>query len=166
MEADQIRDALRGKGDDNLSRRKKLMLLSAIGLVDFSIISLYQTGVIRHLPDLPFKVFDSDGVNGAKDAYMMGVPDAPVSALTYAATMVLASAGGTQQSGRKPIADIALGATIGGNAIGAVYYLSNMIFKQKKICVYCVTGAVINIASAVVVAPLFRSAVRKMMNRS
>ena len=165
MKPFEIRQALtKGKGDD-LNRKRQVMLLSAIGLVDFSIISLYQTGVIKRLPDLPFKIFDSNKVNKSPQAYAMGVPDGPVSAAVYAATMILATAGGTESSGRKPIADVMLGGAVLGNTAGAVYYLYDMIFKQKKVCLYCVTGAVINIASAVIIAPVVIKGIKKLFGK-
>lgn len=160
-----IRQELLSGESDDLKRRRKLIALSALGLVDFSIISLYQTGVIKNLPDIPHPLFDSNKVNTAPDAYMMGIPDAPISAVVYATTMVLASAGGSEDSGRKPILDVMLGGAVAGNAAGAAYYLYNMAFKQKKICLYCVTGAVINFASAVVIAPVFMKSLKKLLGK-
>ncbi len=76
--------------------------------------------------------------------------------------MVLASAGGDEQTGRKPVLDVALGATVAGNAVGAIFYLYKMIFEQKRICLYCVTGAAINIASAVIIAPTVLKSVKRL----
>lgn len=162
MDVKKIRKSLREGSSDDLERRRKLICLSAIGLADFSIISLYQTGVIKSLPDIPLSIFDSNKVNASESAYQLGVPDGPVSSLAYSAVMVLASAGGSESSGRKPVFDVALGATVAGNAVGAVFYLSNMIFKQKKICLYCVTGAAINIASAIIIAPVVLKSLKKL----
>ena len=131
-------------------------------MVDFSIISLYQAGAIKSLPDIPLPFFDTNKVNASEDAYQFGAPDGPISAVAYAATMVLASAGGDEQTGRKPVLDVALGATVAGNAVGAIFYLYKMIFVQKKICLYCVTGAAINIASAVIIAPTALKGIRKL----
>ena len=78
------------------------MILSAIGIADFAFISLYQSGAIDRLPELPFKAFDSNKVNAAPDAYKIGAPDATISTLLYAAGMVLATWSGTEASGRKP----------------------------------------------------------------
>jgi len=50
--------------------------------------------------------------------------------------MVLASAKGSEHSGRKPIFDMLLGATVFANACGAAFYMYNMIFKQKRsVCI-------------------------------
>lgn len=164
MDAIAIRDELRHGKSKALNTRRKVFLLSALGLVDFSIISLYQAGIIRHLPDPAHPIFDSDQVNASEEAFQFGVPDGPVSAAAYATTMVLASAGGSENTGRKPVLDLALGATVAGNALGALYYLYNMIFKQKKVCPYCVTGAAINIASAIIIAPTVLKSTRKLFS--
>jgi uncharacterized membrane protein len=162
MHATAIRNELRNGSTPDLDKRRKVILLSALGLVDFSIISLYQTGVIKHLPDLPYPLFDSDKVNASEDAYRFGAPDAPISAVAYATAMVLASAGGSEKAERKPAFDVALGATLAGNAIGAVFYLYKMFFKQKKVCLYCTTGAAINIASAIIIAPTVFKQAKKL----
>lgn len=165
MDATAMRDVLRTEHSEDLDRRRKVIGLSGLGLIDFSIISLYQTGVIKSLPDIPHPLFDSDKVNASEDAYRFGAPDGPISAVVYGAAMVLASAGGSEATGRKPILDVALGATVAGNAVGALFYLYKMIFEQKKICLYCVTGAAINIASAVIIAPTVIKSAKKMMGQ-
>jgi uncharacterized membrane protein len=160
MRAAAIRQELLTGTDKDLEKRRTITALSAVGLIDFTSISLYQSGVIRRLPELPFKAFDSNKVNAAPEAYRMGAPDATVSTLVYAANMVLATAGGTEASGRKPLYDVLLGCTIAGNAAGAIYYLNDMIFKQKKVCPYCIAGAAI-IASAAIVRRLVIKGIKK-----
>ncbi len=166
MKGDQIKKVLMEDHSGDGEKRKRIIGLSAIGLLDFSVISLYQTGIIKSLPDLPFAIFDSNKVNASDSAYQLGVPDGPVSLVVYAATIVLSSAGGNESSDRNPLWDMALGALITGNAVGAVYYLYDMIFKQKKVCVYCLTGAAINIASAIAAVPLMKKSLRKLVDFS
>lgn len=162
MRTAAIRQELLTSNDSDLKQRRKVMLLTALGITDFALISLYQSGTINRLPELPIKVFDSNRVNAAPDAYQMGAPDGTISALVYAATMVLATWGGTELSGRKPIHDVLLGGVVASNAAGAVYYLGNMTFKQKKVCPYCIIGAAINLASAVLIAPQFLRGLKKI----
>lgn len=162
MQATQIRDALRNEGDKDLARRRNIIRLSALGILDFTIISLYQTGIIRSLPDLPGRIFDSNKVNASPDAYIMGAPDGPVSLGAYALNMVLAAAGGTEKTGRKPFFDLAVGALVLGNAAGAAHFMWNMVTKQKKVCLYCVAGALINFASAVIIAPTIIRSAKKL----
>ena len=126
--------------------RRHIAVLSAAGLIDFTVISLYQLGIIDKLPDLPGKVFDSNSVNASKDAQVMGLPDGPVSLTLYAANLLLA-AGALKQKKRGNIFDWLLAGSAIGQAAGGAYYLYNMATVQKKVCVYCVAGALINFAT-------------------
>ena len=160
-----LSQSLRNEATPALRRRRKVVWLSALGLLDFSIISLYQSGVIKHLPDLPGDLFDSDYVNASDEAYQIGAPDAPISAMIYALNMVLATAGGTKATGRHPALDALLGASLVANAAGAANYLVNMVTRQKKVCLYCVAGAVINFAALGVAWPDIKTSFRSFRVR-
>lgn len=140
--------------DEDLQKRRQVVRLSVLGMLDFAFISLYQSGAIKRLPELPLAAFDSNKVNAAPEAYKMGAPDGAISTAIYAANIVLATAMGTADSGRKPVHDMLLGTTVAGNTAGALYYLKNMISQQQKVCPYCIAGAIINVASAVIIAPV------------
>lgn len=139
-----MRNAWREGQTPSLERRRKIVGLSALGLIDFAVISLYQSGIIRSLPDLPFKVFDSNSVNASTKAYASGLPDGTTGAMMYAATMMLATFGGTKKTGRKSVWDKLLMAAVTASSFAGAQYLYDMAFKQKKVCLYCVTGAVLN----------------------
>jgi uncharacterized membrane protein len=59
-----------------------------------------------------------------------------------------------------------VGATVAGNTVGAIFYLYKMIFVQKKICLYCVAGAAINIASAIIIVPTVLKSLKKLFGSS
>ena len=160
-----ISRSLRTADTPSLRRRRKVVAWSALGLLDFSIISLYQSGVIRHLPDLPLSRFNSDYVNGSDEAYQWGAPDAPISAVALALNMVLATAGGSEDTGRHPMWNVLLGLSLAAHAGGAANYLVNMISEQKKVCLYCVAGAGISAVSLTVAWPDVRDSLRTLINR-
>jgi hypothetical protein len=112
MKVEAIRAELRHGHSRSLRRRRWIGTLAAVGLVDFGIISLYQIGVIRHLPDLPGTFFDSDKVNASRKAYGMDLPDGTTGAGLYSLVLILASAGGTNRSGRPPMLDLLLGGAV------------------------------------------------------
>lgn len=145
---------IRAKKGEAADNRRKIALLSAIGLLDFVPISLYQLGIIRHLPDFPGKVFDSDKINASKEAQIVGLPDGTVSLLMYAANLVLTGAA-IKKKKRKNIFDYFLAANSLGQAAGGAFYLFNMVKVQKKICPYCVTGALLNFATLLPLKKLF-----------
>lgn len=162
MNISSVRHQLRKGKSKSLRRRRTIALLSVFGILDFIVISLYQIGVIRHMPDVPGKIFDSDKANGSKDAYVMGVPDGPISLFLYALNIVLASAGGSRTSGRHPIFDILSGGVIFGSVLGGIHYMLNMIFKQQKACVYCIFGALLNFAMIPPLMPELRKSLREI----
>jgi uncharacterized membrane protein len=146
VDVEAIRDTLRSSRAPELRRRRTIAALCSAGLVDFAVISLYQVGILRHLPDLPGRLFDSDSVNASTKAYRLGVPDGPLGALQYAATLALAAAGGTWRTGRRPLFACLLGLSAAGGALAALDYLRDMLFVQKRVCPYCLVGAGINLA--------------------
>lgn len=139
-------DRLRQDARPDTENRRKIAALATVGLVDFSLISLYQLGYIKHLPDLPGKIFDSDKVNASEEAVLLGLPDGVVSLGMYAATIFLTAVGSTSRKSSR-WADWLLGGIVLGQAAGGAYYLYNMATVQKKICPYCVTGALVNFAA-------------------
>jgi uncharacterized membrane protein len=146
INVDGMREQWRHGDEPSLRRRRRISALCAVGLADFAVITLYQLGVIRHLPDPPGRIFDSDKVNASRKAYATGVPDGSLGALLYAATLVLAAAGGTRRTGRPAVLGVALGGAAAAGAVGALDYLGDMIFKERRACPYCLVGAAINLA--------------------
>jgi uncharacterized membrane protein len=146
---------IRKRSGGAAEHRRNIALLSAIGLIDFVPISLYQLGIIRHLPDLPGELFDSDYVNASDEAQVAGLPDGPVSLMMYAANLVLV-AGALKKKKKRNVFDYLIAGNSLGQAAGGAYYLYNMATEQKKICPYCVTGALINFATLVPLYKLFR----------
>ena len=129
--------------------------MSTLGLLDFVPISLFQLGIIRHLPDLPGALFDSDYVNSSKEAQIAGIPDAPISLMLYAANIGLVAGALRTRKKRNAFDYLVAGITLGQAASGA-HYLYNMITEQKKVCLYCVGGAIINFATLLPLYWLFR----------
>jgi uncharacterized membrane protein len=99
-----------------------------------------QYGVIRHLPDPPIRGFHSDAVLTSRAAYPFGVPDSALAVSGLGAVIALATAGGSERSGRPRWLDGMLGLGAAGGAAGAMYYLREMIV-QKRWCAYCLVSA-------------------------
>ena len=115
--------------------RKTIATIAALVGTEFAVLGLRQFGVIKKLPDLPWKPFDANGVMRSRVAYPFGIPDS-VFATAGCATMVgLATVKRSRWIDRL----LAAAATIG--AAGAVFYLGHMTIVQKKICIYCVAAA-------------------------
>ena len=78
----QLSRALRKGTGDALKRRRGVLALSLTAAGSMGLISLYQMGVIRHLPDLPLPYFDADKVDASAEAYAyFSAPDGPLAGL-------------------------------------------------------------------------------------
>lgn len=141
---DQVRDYFLSDQSASLNRRRKLIMLALVGLANTGLITLYQTGIIKQLPDLPLKSFDAAKLTSSEKAFEFGMPDAPGASLFYSLIMVLATYGGARKIKRIFLFDqLLLGTTVVNAAMGA-QYLYNMLTKQKKLCVYCIALTLIN----------------------
>src|SRR5256885_8563448 len=66
----QIRRDLQQKKTGDLCRRRLIIGLSLAGIVAMTIVSLYQTGLIQQIPDLPNRaIFAARKVNSSDQAY-------------------------------------------------------------------------------------------------
>ncbi|HYH13971.1 MAG TPA: vitamin K epoxide reductase family protein [Flavisolibacter sp.] len=134
---------------EELNKRRKLLGLSAMGLLDFAILSLYQTGIIKKLPDIPLPLFGANKVSASKEAFLLGPPDGPIASTLYSLLMVLTTAGSSKPTGHNPLLDKLLTGAISVSAAMSLLYFYAMA-KNKKICLYCLTGAVINFTMAAI----------------
>ena len=109
-------------------------------------ISLFQMGVLEHLPDLPFPDFDADAVNGSVDAYrLLQTPDALLGMASYAVTACLAGMGAADRSATAPWMPLAMGAKTAVDVAQAARLSLKQATKFHKYSVWSllVTGATV-----------------------
>ncbi len=153
LEPQQLRRELQEKQTKNLNRRRAIIGLSLLGMGAMTMVSLFQTGVIKHLPDPPIDSFDSDKVNSSDTAYALGVPDGTLSLASLAANIPLAAFGGANRAEEQPVVPvIAAGKAIIEAAV-AGWYFYQMAAVEKKWCGYCITGALCNFGIAALTLP-------------
>ena len=136
---------LQGSTDPNMRRRRGIVAASLFGMANMAVVSLLQTGVVKHLPDPPLDSFDSDRVNSSKTAYALGTPDGTLSLAALAVNVPLAGFGGVSRAERTPYVPIAAAAKAGIEAAAAGWYFYQMPAKEKKWCAYCIAGAIANL---------------------
>ena len=116
-------------------------------------VSLFQTGIVKHLPDPPLDGFDSDKVNSSDTAYALGVPDGTLSLASLSANIPLAAAGGTARAQNQPYLPIAAAVKAGAEVLIAGWYFYRMPTKEKAWCAYCIAGALANAAIFALTVP-------------
>src|SRR5918992_5743764 len=83
--------------------RRAIVGASLIGTACMAITTLFQAGMVRHLPDPPIEGFASDKVNASDLAYGWGMPDSPLSIGSHSAAIALSTAGGADRAETQPL---------------------------------------------------------------
>ena len=120
-----------------------LATLAGVALADSIPVALRQTNVIAHLPDVPWRGFDSNRVTTSPEAYPFGIPDALPAIGLYLTELGLLALGRRRPS--KWI-DRALLACAAAGALAGSYYLYEMIAVEKKACAYCIVAQAASLA--------------------
>ncbi len=106
-------------------------------------VALYQSGLMKHLPDPPGSIFDSERITSSRTAHPFGIPDSYPGLASYATTLGL-----VLLSGRSVVARRLLGAKLLGDAGLATFNAVRQVVSFGKLCSWC-TGTAL--ATAVVV---------------
>ena len=141
----QLRRELQEGETEHIKLRRGIIGLSLIGMGAMAAVSLLQTGIVKHLPDPPINSFHSDEVNSSDTAYMLGVPDGPVSLASLAANIPIAAFGGINRAQERPWVPLFAAGKAAIEAVIASWYFYQMPAKERAWCGYCITGALANI---------------------
>ena len=146
-----------------LRMRRKALGLSLVASGAMATISLYQMGIIRHLPEPPLPYLNADEVDAAAEAYaMLATPDAVIGLASYATTAWLASAGGEDRAQRHPWIPIALAAKVALDAGFGAKLTVDQWTKHRAFCSWCLVGAGASLATVPFVIPEARAALRRI----
>jgi uncharacterized membrane protein len=121
-----------------------------------ALVSLFQTGMIRRLPDPPTRRpnFDTTKVNSSKEAYSYGMPDGPLALGFHAANLALAAAGPPERDRERPWLPLTASLLSGAQAAVAVKYLFyQMPQVDKAWCPYCIVDALAHFATFALTLP-------------
>jgi len=160
--AQTLRRELQNSNESDLNLRRGVIGLSLLGMAAMTAVTLFQTGVIKHLPDPPIESFDSDKVNSSDTAYALGVPDGALSLASLAANIPLAAFGGENRAEETPLIPIAAAAKATVEAVAAGWYFYQMPTKEKAWCGYCIAGALCNFGIAALVLPEAKKAIESL----
>jgi uncharacterized membrane protein len=162
----QLSRELRLGDTPDLRRRRSVVGLSMVGAAAGIVVSLYQTGVIRHLPDPPLQLFDSDKVDASDYAYKRAqTPDGLAMLVTYAVTALLAGAGGKTRARSLPWLPLALAAKVAADVATNLTLAREEWADNKALCAYCQAASVASLASLPLVLPEARTALRHLLGR-
>jgi uncharacterized membrane protein len=145
---------LREETSPDLRRRRGIVSLSLLASASMGLIALYQTGLIRHLPEPPLPMMDADKVDASAEAYRkFNVPDAILGLGSYAATMGLAAMGGKDRANEMPLIPLALAAKIAFDVANAAKLSIDQWTKHRAFCFWCLLAAAATFSMLPLVAP-------------
>jgi uncharacterized membrane protein len=156
MPPQELRRRVQHDRGADMQARRAIVGVSLVGMAAMGIVTLYQTGVIRHLPDplTRWPHFHSDKVNGSPTAFGYGMPDGPITLAAHAVNLALAAAGPPDRHRRSPwlplLATLLSGAQA---AVAAKYLFYQMPYVDEAWCPYCVTDALTHFATLACTLP-------------
>ena len=162
----RISDELRHDTSPELARRRGVIGLALVGAGAMAVVSLYQTGMIGHLPEPRSKYLDADEVDAADEAYANATtPDALLGLASYAVTATLAGMGGADRARRRPWISMALAGKVLADTAAAAKLTRDQWTKHGKFCSYCLAASAATLAMIPLVLPEVRRAVRALSDR-
>lgn len=145
LRTQELRQELQQSMHPDMRRRRGIILLSLLGIVMMAIISLFQTGVIEHLPDPPIPGFNSEQVNSSDTAFRYGVPDGTFGFASLAINLPLAAFGGAARAVTLPWVPLLFAGKAAVDAAIGAWYFYQMPAVEKAWCGYCIIGALVNL---------------------
>lgn len=165
MNARQLSHELREEKTPDLTRRRWIVGLSLAGVAAGIAVTLYQSGIIKHLPDPPLPLFDSDRVDASDYAYSrLNSPDAPLMIASYGVTTLLATMGGKNRVAEMPLASIAMFGKILADLAVTIELSREEWKEQRAFCSYCQAATLFSLASAVIAAPEAIAAAQNLLH--
>lgn len=166
MTPSQLSRELRLAHTPDLDRRRKTLALSLWGVAAGAVVSLYQTGILSHLPDLPGSIWNADKVDASDYAYERAqTPDGLAMLLTYGVTALLAGAGGKDRARDLPWLPVALAAKVAVDVATNLTLAREEWADNKKLCWYCQSASVASLLSLPLVLPEARTALGRLLGR-
>ncbi|CAA9484732.1 MAG: hypothetical protein AVDCRST_MAG13-1376 [uncultured Solirubrobacteraceae bacterium] len=143
-ESARLSDAWRtDRPGPELRRRRRVVGGTMLSTLCMGVASLYQTGVVRRVPELPLGPFDANRVEASAQAYqVLRMPDAPLAVVSFGLTAALAAAAGAGAGREVQVVRVALGAKALVDIAYSLKLMSDQVTKHGKLCSWCLTTTV------------------------
>lgn len=164
--AGALRAALRRGRSSDLARRRLIAAASLAGGASMAVVSLFQLGIIEHLPDPPLPGFDSDKVTSSDIAFGLTLPDAPLSLTSFASNLALAGWGGAERARDTPGIPVAVAAKAAVEAAVSGWLFVQMRRRERAWCAYCLVALTANMVVFALSLPEGWRALRNARARS
>jgi uncharacterized membrane protein len=164
LEPSQLSRELREGTSDDMQRRRWGLALTFVGVAMGVAVGLYQTGVVKRLPDiLPGDIWDAEKVDASDYAYAHGQqPDAPAMIANYGLTAMALAAGGENRAEQNPALPLLAAAKAASDFVACVALARAEWRDNRKFCSYCQVATLVSGATLVLALPEAGRAVRAL----
>jgi uncharacterized membrane protein len=100
-------------------------------------VALVQLHIMKDLPDLPGRLFDSKRVVTSEGAYHLGIPDGLLGVASYGVTLGLLLAATPE----RPFVRRLLRGKLAWDATMAIRNVRKQVTEHKRICTWCIAAA-------------------------
>ncbi len=167
MRAEELSQQLRLGSGEFLGQRRGIVGLALVAVGSMSLITLYQMGIIKHLPEPPLPMLDADKVDASAEAYSrFETPDGILGIGNYAMTMGLAAMGGRDRAQKQPWIPLLLAAKVAFDTSQAIRLFFDQKTKYHAFCSWCLLAAGTTIATIPLVIPEAYAAVRRLLGKT
>ncbi len=161
--AEQVSDDLRLGHGGHLPARRRQAALLVLASASLGVVSLYQLGLVKHLPEPPLRFLDADRVDASGEAYWLGLtPDATLGIASSAASLALVGMGTADRAHTQPIIPMLAAAKLALDAVGGAYLTIEQISKHRRLCSWCLVAAVAQAAAVPLALPEAREALQRL----
>lgn len=161
--AESVSDDLRLGTGGHLPARRRQAALLVLASASLGVVSLYQFGLIKHLPEPPLPFLDADAVDASGEAYASALtPDATLGILSAAASLALVGMGGADRAHDRPVIPLLAAGKLALDALGGLYLTAEQASRHRKFCSWCLLAAAAQAAALPAALPEAREALRHL----
>lgn len=152
--AEQLSHELRLGSDDVLQRHRMVAGLTLLTISSMGVMTLYQLGILKRLPEPPLPGLDAEKVNGSAQAYgLLSRPDAVLGLGSYAATLGLAAMGDKNRPHIRPWIPLALAAKAGVDLLQTANLTRKSWTDYRSFSLYSLIALVATLATLPLAVP-------------
>ena len=164
--AEAVSDALRRGDSPYLQGRRRIAGLQLGTALTLGVVTLYQFGLLRSVPEPSLPGLGADRVDASGEAYvMLSTPDSTLGIASAGVSLILAGMGGHDRHEQQPWVPMLLLAKSVADAAGGMYLFAEQVTKHKRLCSWCTASAGLLLATVPAALPEARAAWRAWRSR-
>lgn len=160
----ELSDYLRDGSDRFIRGRRRVTGLYLAGTAAFGVVTLYQMGLLKHVPEPRLRFLDADRVDASGEAYAtLRMPDAVLGMFSYAGTLILVSSGGKDRARSQPWLPLAAAAKVLFDVASGGVLTAEQAVKHRAFCSWCLGAAAASVLALPATLPEASAAARSLL---